>query len=407
MSLSPLNFNSRPFLPPLPAPVPGSTVSPGGENLTLGQQKTAVSPSAPLPIIIPPQLKSTEVPELDPVTRGELHLDPDGKDVLLNLNMWQKLNLKAHNSFVDMPKQVYHGLRGDEDFTGTHLMNIAAIPYYMGGGFLAASFAAGGGNKLNVARQASGVVLYYLGTAAANAGIDAIVKKQTGVDLGSVYQSPDGDIHKAFSSVNFARYDLWSDGDYAHIAKKMKVPETIADSRQEVRQRTRRVISETDTDKLILGNILAAIGAGYIAHRIPWARLMPGNIKNDLTQIWRNGAKGHANETIAARIAETGHLTAKIGSTLAQFLVFGHKDEPNPNLRKIVLTTMLGLSGLIAWRTVDSCKGGDRTYKSPELNRLGSGLQDPNKTKKALGPPDRLQDPEMQSLQRQQGGILV
>src|SRR6478609_464850 len=199
MSLSPLNFNSRPFLPPPSTVLSGTGVNLSGDNSPQIQSKASTSQTAPFPIIIPPQLKSTQVPELDPVTRGELHLDPDGKDVLLNLNVFQKLNLKLHNSLVDMPKQVYHGLRGDEDFTGTHLMNIAAIPYYMGGGFLAASFAAGGGNKLNVARQASGVVLYYLGTAAANASINAVVKKQTGVDLGSVYQSPDGDIHKAFS----------------------------------------------------------------------------------------------------------------------------------------------------------------------------------------------------------------
>jgi hypothetical protein len=404
MSLSPLNFNSRLFSPPLPATLPGSTLPPADKNSTWGPP--AEPPSASVPIILPPQLKSTQVPELDPVTRGELHLDPDEKDVLLNLTMRQKLNLKAHNSFIDIPKQVYHGLRGDEDFTGTHLMNIAAIPYYMGGGFLAASFAAGGGNKLNVARQASGVVLYYLGTAAANAGIDEIVKKQTGVDLGSVYQSPDDDIHKAFSSVNFARYDLWSDDDYERISKKMKIPDTIADPRQEVRQRTRRVISETDTDKLILGNILAAIGAGYIAHRIPWARLMPSNIKKDLTQIWRSGATGQANETLAARIVETGHLAAKIGLTLGQFIVFGHKDEPNPNLRKIVLTTLMSLSGIIGWRTMESCSGSSRTYKSPELERLAPELQNSNPAKRS-DPPNRLQDPEMQSLQKQQGGILV
>jgi uncharacterized protein YcfJ len=416
MSLFPLSLHTRAAFPPQPQtsnpsspsadPNNPNTSGVGSPDFSWANPNDTLS-SSQRQIPLPPQLKTQDAPALDPITRKELNLAPDAHDKLLNLNNWQKTKLNIHNTFVDMPKQIYHGLRGDDDFTGTHLLNIAAIPYYLGGGFLAASFAAGGGNKLNVARQASGVLLYYAGTGAANAAINALAKQSSGVDLGVRYQSPDGDIHKAFNSVNFSRYDLWKDSDYARIAKKMNIPDTVADPRQEVRQRTRRVVSETDTDKLILGNILAAIGAGFIAHRIPWARLMPGNIGSDLKQIWRGGAQGQANESIATRLKETGHLTAKIGLILMKFIVFGHREESDPRLRKIVLTTMAGLTGLIAWRTVRSSEGKDRHYKPAQLDRMSPSLQDPNSPVGKQAVFNRFQDNDMQSLLEQQGGTIL
>lgn len=277
---------------------------------------------------------------VDPITRGKLKLRDPFKDKLLRLNTLERVQLSLRNAFVTLPHNIYQGLRGDSDYTFSDFLNVSKIPYYLGGAFLTASFAAGRA-KADVVRQGMGVGMYYLGLMGANRLIDGLYKFRTGADLNWRYQKPNGDIEKALASADFPRVDLLEDSDYERMAKKMGIPNDIADQKQEVNDQLRKVISTSRADKLILGNLLAAFAAGYLARSDAWARflgpykgtkaaMMEGNViervKNTALSLW-----GHAERGVQEQVTGfTGELTRKqrlgflggIGTLTA--LILGH-----------------------------------------------------------------------------------
>lgn len=311
----------------------------------------------------------SSAPLLDPITRKSLNLPQASRDQILRLDSRQKLKIGLRNLFVDMPRQVLSGLRGDDGFTGSNLLNIATIPYYLGGAVLAGSFAAGGDRRI-FARQATGVVLYYLGMMTANTGVNMLCRKTSGVDLDLRYRTRAGEVQKVFASLDWPRFDVLEDSDYESMAQRMRIPADIADRRQEVRRRSREVASDANMNKLLWGNALAAVGAGWIARRLPWQRLTLSDIRRDLALVWRRSSA----LPILNRITESARLAGDVARTVWESAIAGHAGERAPGLRRLVLGFLAALSGWIVWDIAQTARGSDREYQSPQIDRLSPEL---------------------------------
>ncbi len=298
---------------------------------------------------------------VDPITSKRLQLDTPFSDRLLHLDATDKMRLTFLNTFVVLPRAILRGLRGNSDFSFSDFLNVAKIPYYLGGAVLAASFAAGGAKK-DFARQAVGVALYYLGVSAANHGINVLYKLRDGVDLSMRYRRFNGDIEKAFASTQFPRIDLLKEEDYRHMMDKMGIPETVADPHREVSDNIKNIISTSRADKLILGNVLAAIGAGYIARSDAWARLLDAG--RLLKTIWRDPNGGGPLN----RLSSSGEAMWGLARRGWSEKVFGYAGEKSPWLRRNVL--LVGMA--IIATTVAHCMGGrrSRNYESPLYTAL-------------------------------------
>lgn len=335
-------------------------------------QPTARTPLSPPPLNL-----------VDPITSKHLHLDSPFQDKLYDPKGWQGIKQALKENFIETPRAVVNGLKGDSSYTFTDFLTITKIPYYLGGAILALSFRAGR-DKVNFVRQGIGVGLYYLGIIAANKAIDAIYKMRYGIDLGMKYKKPNGDIEKVFASADFPRLDLLTPQHYQMMRGKMGIPENIADPKAETNEEIKRIISVSRADKLILGNILAALGAGYLARSNGWARLL--GKQGTFRKIWSDPLQGG----VINKLANTA--TALKGILIQGFRekITGLPGESAPWLRKSVLGGVLALSGLVlthAWFTrrpgqkyesamlMPSLGQGDAYFKTPDtqLKTLSAG----------------------------------
>jgi hypothetical protein len=293
-----------------------------------------------------------------------------------------KAKLAAHETFIKLPKTIYHGLRGDPHFTFSNFLNVTAIPYYAGGAFLAYSFAAGGA-KVDAARQAVGVALYYLGTLGANKSIDSFYKMKTGVDLNLKFRKANGDIERVFASTDFPRFDLLEGKDYRRMMKQLGVPDDVADPKREVQDQVRTIISAARADKLIFGNILALVGAGYIARSDAWTSLFKvkdggwSNLKN----IWNLQDKTEGN--LLTRLVHTGtHINSKIADPLKEAFMGKVKSaSQDPNafkkaqyLRYGVLGTTGAMAAMIFGHSWIASSRSRKSFESPFITNLSPAL---------------------------------
>ena len=303
---------------------------------------------------------------VDPITSKHLGLQSPFADKLLDLSPLQKLKLGVKGTVVDLPKSVLAGLKGDSSYSFTDFLNVAKIPYYVGGAVLALSFRAGR-DKVNFVRQAIGVGLYYLGVMGANKAIDKIYKRTSGIDLGQRYQKADGGkIEKVFASSDFPRLDLLSPEQYAAIQKKLGIPDNVADPKAETNAQIKQVISTSRADKLILGNVLAALGAGYLARSNGWARILgkQGTLKN----IWRDPLGG----SVANKLANT--VTA-IGGILGKGFkekITGLPGEASPMLRKGILGGGAIIAGAVLLHSALTLRN-KKAYESSMLTKSLGG----------------------------------
>lgn len=271
----------------------------------------------------------------DPIVAEEqnTHLVP--MDQALRLNPLQKAGLWAEQTFVALPKAVVKGLKGDPDYSFSDFLHVAKIPYYLGGTLLTLSFLAGR-DKVNTVRQGMGVLLYYLGVGSANTLINGLTQWRTGVDLNLRYRNADGKVEKVFASADFPRLDLLSRQDYEKIKDKMGIPPTIADPVGETNREIKEVISTSRANKLIVGNLLAAVGAGYIARSDGWARLL--------------GKQGTLRTVLLSKEGGSPLQRAKNAvTTLGAYLEKGVQEKftgmltgPAQKVRVAALATMLG-----------------------------------------------------------------
>lgn len=302
---------------------------------------------------------------VDPITRKKYDLDTPFTDRLLNLTPAQEIKLSFQHAFVTLPKTIMQGLKGDSRFTFSDFLDVANIPYFAGGAFLALSFRAGG-DRVNFLRQGLGVGMYFLGIMGANKLINRFYKSISGVDLEQKYRKPNGDIEKVFASVDFPRMDLLPEAMYNYLARKMGIPTNVADPKREVNDQVRQIISAARADKIILGNIAAMAGAAYFARSDMWARLLDNN--KPLKAIWQRNDPQQGdfmNRLIKTNSFIWGKTEPAIKDTL-----HGAANETNPWLRRSLLGTIAASTGLILWHSWNTMNRGQRTYESPFLSNL-------------------------------------
>lgn len=299
---------------------------------------------------------------VDPITAHRLELETPFSDRILRLGPLDKLKFNLKNTFVTIPQGVIRGLKGDSNFSFTDFLNVAKIPYYVGGGALATSFLLGK-DRLNFTRQAIGVALYYLGVIAANKGINALYKYKDGVDLDLRYRKSNGDIEKVFASSDWARIDLLRPEDYKRLREEMEIPDNVAHPDREVQDNIKRIVTVSRADKLILGNVLAAVGAGWLARSDAWARLI-GSGKALVTTLRDPNGGGIGNRLVNAGLSFWGTIRRGV-----QEKVTGFAGETQPWLRKGVLFAAGAAIATIAIHCLTTTRR-SRNYESPLYTAL-------------------------------------
>ncbi len=300
---------------------------------------------------------------IDPITAKEWNLHHVPVDKVLHYNFLDRVAYNLKTLFVTLPKTVAKGLRGDSDFSFSDFMLISKIPYYLGGMFLVGSFAAGGNGPAAV-RQGVGVGLYYLGVMAANKAINAVYKMRYGVDLDLMYRRADGRVEKVFASVDFPRFDLLTPEQTRTMQDKMGIPTTVADRDQASREQLFRIISSSRSMKLLLGNLLAAVGAGYLARSDSWARLLGHH--GTLSKVWNNSNASWLDRLSDAMITAKSYVRPAVSEKL-----LGHSQEAAPFLRKFTLASVAGVVGLCLWQSLNVLK--PKRYESSPITLIPRG----------------------------------
>ena len=229
------------------------------------------------------------------------------KDVLLDYSPLDKLIHAAKTVFVTTPKTVVRGLKGADDFSFSEMMLLTKIPYYLGGAVLTLSFLRGGNMKEGL-RQGAAVLMYLAGIAGTNAAIDGIYKAKTGIDLGMLYRNAAGHVEKVFASADFPRFDLLQQRHYDKMATKMGIPDDVNESDGAVREQIRVAINRSRAMKLIIGNLVSAIGAGYIARSPEWSAV--GHLPQTIRAVWRDPSL-HVGQKLLSHVGVTFHTLAQ------------------------------------------------------------------------------------------------
>jgi hypothetical protein len=307
---------------------------------------------------------------IDPITAKERNVHHVPVDKILDYSTLDHIAHNLKTIFYTLPKTVFKGLRGDPDFTFSDFMLVSQIPYYAGGAFLAYSFLAGR-DKPSFARQGVGVGLYYLGNLAANGLINKIYKYRYGVDLTQKYKRADGRIEKVFASADFARFDLLTKKQYAEMQRKMKIPSHVADSDQACREQLYGVISSSRAIKLLLGNALAAVGAGYIARSIHWSKLLGSKLLGSepiLSRIWRDPLGGSFFNRLATSWTA---FKSNIMPALEERILGIGPSAPSATLRKSVLGGLLLVGAFCLYNSWNVIK--PKRYESSPYTLLPRG----------------------------------
>jgi hypothetical protein len=227
---------------------------------------------------------------IDPITAQERNIHHVPVDRLLDFTLADQVLHGIKTAFVTLPATVLKGLRGDQDVSLTDFGLMAKIPYYAAGLVLMGSFLAAGRKKVSAIRMGVGVLLYYVGVAVANTAVNTFYKLRYGIDLGLKYRRADGRIDQVFGSLDAPRFDLLTANHYAKARQKMGIPSNLADRDQACREQILRAIGSADALKIVLGVLLAGIGAGQIARTDAWAVLL--NSTGAMGKIWKDPKLG-------------------------------------------------------------------------------------------------------------------
>ncbi|MEB3245080.1 MAG: hypothetical protein VKJ06_03740 [Vampirovibrionales bacterium] len=218
---------------------------------------------------------NTGISLTDPITQTERGIKTKISEYVVHLNPLQKLALSAKNTFIETPKSVVKGLSGSPEFDFGDKMRVAQIPYYLGGLALVGSYLAPGGKNAlkNALKPALACVGYIVGFPLANATVNTLYKLRYGVDLDMRYHTSKNTIAGVYDSAVFVREDLLPPDDFARMRRKMGIPEGLAAPDWEVKRQLDGLIPAAKVSKLLLGNVLAAVGAGYLAQLPHWQQM--------------------------------------------------------------------------------------------------------------------------------------
>jgi hypothetical protein len=289
----------------------------------------------------PPMVKTshtaygTEVEFIDPMTARKLDTSLLPQDTIVQLTATQRLKNSAHRWLVDVPKAVSDGLKGDSSYNMGDFGLLTQVPYYLGGAFLTLSYAAGK-NAPSTWQQALGVLGYYVTFAGARAAVNRLYKARYGIDFDLMYKTPDNRIENVFGSVSYPRIDLLRPQDYWQMRQKMGIPDDVASPNEAVKHQLPNILSAAWLDRMVLGNVLAAVTTGYLT-RVASVKGLPQALKS-LVLALRNPktAAGLLSlATLRALLPKGGNQAAKrvagtlgVGAPLAVVAHTMHAQTP-------------------------------------------------------------------------------
>jgi hypothetical protein len=290
-----------------------------------------------------------------------------------------KVNMKKIGK---LPEYVHRGLKGDPDSNFYEALNIANIPYYVGGPMLVGTFAAGKTlfNKqsamfadMKTRQMAVGVALYYLGVALAQKVVDLPVRLFRGIDLDHPYEnvvpgrvkSATGhydkkvELHKVPESVDFTRWDLMYGDEstkngkivnekFDKLAAKFGVDKNLADSDTTLKGKIKALIVSATACKYMLAAPFVALGISLSVQK-----------KENGDAIWANvgnGVKAHMSSMFGLK--KDGRYQIKFEPKLGTFwqmfkenvsqpmgesfkALWGSKVKPNKVGRALILTSAI------------------------------------------------------------------
>ncbi len=273
---------------------------------------------------------------VDPITAKEKNIHHVPVDRILDYSMLDHALHRMRTIGWTLPQAVVKGLKGDSDFTFSDFLLVAKIPYYLGGLFLVGSFLAAGKNKVPASRIGAGVALYYVGIGLANCAINLLYRLKYGVDLNLKYRRADGRVENVFASADFPRFDLLMPEHYSKMGKKMGIPPYLADQREAIHEQLRQIISGSRGLKLLLGNTLAAVGAGFIARSDAWGAVF--SPQGVLRRIWTQSGEGNIWQRVRRTVTH-----------LQSLLEMGFKGALAPSASGLQKYTLLGLLAVTAY----------------------------------------------------------
>lgn len=200
----------------------------------------------------------------------EHHASPDK---VLRLNPLQNFGLGVKKVLVDIPGSIGRGLQGDKTVSFHEFLQMALVPYYLGGAMLYNSFRQGGDHNGIAKKQGVGILLYYAGMGLADNLIDGFVKHKYAIDLDLKYKNEKGEIRKVFESVDFTRWDLLTDKDWEKIGDRLGIPRDIPDRDTTIKAEIHKIQVRARAWKLVLGATFAATGVGLISKHDCWKSL--------------------------------------------------------------------------------------------------------------------------------------
>ncbi|EKE02757.1 MAG: hypothetical protein ACD_20C00337G0028 [uncultured bacterium] len=241
--------------------------------------------------------------EHDPKLYDSIH---KAHDEVLPSDLRTKFRVNV-NQASSLPEYAVRGLKGDPDANFFEFLQLAKIPYYVGGPVLAWCFAAGGKAAKEVTRQkAVGVGLFYLAAIMAGKAVNIPVKMFRGVDLDQSYKkivrlrtrTPDGlspmrkEYHKVYESIDFTYLDLLRQGEdkaiqnhrivnrtFDSIASKMGFSKSLNDSDSAVKPNIKKLIIMSRAWKYALTVPYAALAIG-LSSQDSW-KTLGNNLKGD------------------------------------------------------------------------------------------------------------------------------
>lgn len=253
-------------------------------------------------------------------------------DKVLRYNMFQNLALAAKKVTYDIPGSIVRGLQGDRSVSFNEFLQMAALPYYLGGGMLFNCFKQGGDIK-TAKQQGVGIVLYYAGMGLANNFVDSFVKHKFGVDLNLKYKNIDGETRKVFESVDFTRWDLLTEKDWNEMGDKLGIPVDVPDRDTAIIAEVNKILVRARAWKLALGATFAATGVG-LAKNETWKNLFTDNkaIATSFKGIFSNPQ----SKALASRVREfKTQLVSTFKSDIVNRFATSIKDLPKSHLGKV------------------------------------------------------------------------
>lgn len=240
----------------------------------------------------------------------------------LKTNLLDETVIGGYRRFWQIPQKMAKGLRGDKDFNFSDLMLISKFPYYLGGAVFTAVAAMGGGSKQPFINAGVGVALYMLGQLGGDRLVNTLYKHKTGLNLARLYETPPRlaygnkgdkpvgpDFSPMYMSTQFPRTDLTEPSEKQRLAKRLGL-DHLPDPTRAVDERIHTLVGDSRLLKIIVGTVLSAVGAGYIARSEAWGQL--GNVLS---------ASQKAPGVIAKWTTFWEGLLSKTGTALADRLV--------------------------------------------------------------------------------------